>query len=120
MRIRPIRNIEGHEELCEEFFENVRIPKGNLVGGLNQGWPIAKTLLGFERLNHGSPRRAQYPLQKLEIVARQRGVWNDAVDRVFASDVDDLAAFRVMLSCVPANLGPIPPMGDQTFNAGGC
>ena len=96
VRIRPIRNIEGHEELCEEFFENVRIPKGNLVGGLNQGWPIAKTLLGFERLNHGSPRRAQYPLQKLEIVARQRGVWNDAEFQSkyvkLRLDVDDLAA----------------------------
>ena len=96
VRIRPIRNIEGHEELCEEFFENVRIPKGNLVGGLNQGWPIAKTLLGFERLNHGSPRRAQYPLQKLELVARQRGVWNDAEFQSkyvkLRLDVDDLAS----------------------------
>ena len=96
VRIRPIRNIEGHEELCEEFFENVRIPKGNLVGELNRGWPVAKTLLGFERLNHGSPRRAQYPLQKLEIVARQRGVWNDAEFQSkyvkLRLDVDDLAA----------------------------
>ncbi|MBI2292274.1 MAG: acyl-CoA dehydrogenase [Betaproteobacteria bacterium] len=96
VRIRPIRNIEGHEELCEEFFENVRIPKGNLVGELNRGWPIAKTLLGFERLNHGSPRRAQYPMQKLEIVARQRGVWNDAEFQSkyvkLRLDVDDLAA----------------------------
>ena len=96
VRIRPIRNIEGHEELCEEFFENVRVPKENLVGELNRGWPIAKTLLGFERLNHGSPRRAQYPLQKLAIVARQRGVWNDAEFQSkyvkLRLDVDDLAA----------------------------
>src|SRR5262249_9741651 len=64
VRVRPIRNIEGHEEFCEVFFEDVRIPKVNLVGELNKGWQIAKTLLGFERLNHGSPRRAQYPLRK--------------------------------------------------------
>ena len=32
------------------FFENVRVPKANLVGGLNQGWGIAKALLGFERI----------------------------------------------------------------------
>lgn len=96
VRIRPIRNIEGHEEFCEEFFENVRVSKENLVGELNRGWPIAKTLLGFERLNHGSPRRAQYPLQKLEIVARQHGVWNDAEFQSkyvkLRLDVDDLAA----------------------------
>ena len=61
--IRPIRNIEGHEEFCEIFFDNVRVPKENLVGTLNEGWTVAKALLGFERLNHGSPKRAQYPLQ---------------------------------------------------------
>ncbi len=96
VRIRPIRNIEGHEEYCEEFFDNVRIPKENLVGELNKGWEIAKTLLGFERLNHGSPRRAQYPLRKLEIVARQQGLWNDAEFQSkyikLRLDVDDLAA----------------------------
>jgi alkylation response protein AidB-like acyl-CoA dehydrogenase len=77
IRIRPIRNIEGHEEFCEEFFDNVRIPKAALVGELNRGWTVAKALLGFERLNNGSPRRAQYPLLKLAALARAQGVWDD-------------------------------------------
>ena len=77
IRIRPIRNIAGHEEFCEEFFDNVRIPKANLVGELNKGWTVAKALLGFERLNNGSPRRAQYPLLKLAAIARAAGVWDD-------------------------------------------
>jgi alkylation response protein AidB-like acyl-CoA dehydrogenase len=76
--IRPIRNIEGHEEYCEVFFDRVRIPKENLVGGLNEGWTVAKALLGFERLNHGSPKRAQYPLKRLELVARELGLLKDA------------------------------------------
>jgi alkylation response protein AidB-like acyl-CoA dehydrogenase len=77
IRMRPIRNLSGHEEFCQEFFDDVRIPKENLVGELNKGWTVAKALLGFERLNNGSPRRAQYPLLKLAAVARARGVWND-------------------------------------------
>jgi alkylation response protein AidB-like acyl-CoA dehydrogenase len=77
IRIRPIRNIAGHEEFCEEFFDNVRIPKANLVGELHKGWTVAKALLGFERLNNGSPRRAQYPLLKLAAIARAAGVWDD-------------------------------------------
>ncbi len=77
IRIRPIRNIAGQEEFCEEFLDNVRIPRQNLVGELNKGWTVAKALLGFERLNNGSPRRAQYPLLKLAAIARARGVWDD-------------------------------------------
>jgi len=77
IRVRPIRNIAGHEEFCEEFFDDVRIPRTNLVGELNKGWGVAKALLGFERLNNGSPRRAQYPLLKLAAIARDRGVWDD-------------------------------------------
>ena len=96
VRIRPIRNIEGHEEFCEVFFDNVRIPRQNLVGEINKGWTIAKTLLGFERLNHGSPRRAQYPLRKIEELARESGLWNDAEFRSkyvkLRLDVDDLAS----------------------------
>jgi len=94
--LRPIRNIEGHEEFCETFFDNVRVPKENLVGKLNEGWTVAKALLGFERLNHGSPKRAQYPLKRLELVARDLGLMGDAE---FVSkytklrlDVADLAA----------------------------
>ncbi len=34
---------------CETWFENVEVPKANLVGELNMGWTYAKALLGHER-----------------------------------------------------------------------
>jgi alkylation response protein AidB-like acyl-CoA dehydrogenase len=96
IRIRPIRNLAMHEEFCEVFFDNARIPRDSLVGNLNQGWTIAKALLGFERLNIGSPRRPAYALQRLERVARAKGLFADAgfVDRYAAVklDLEDLAA----------------------------
>jgi len=46
---RPIRLISGASVFCETFFTDVRVPKGNLVGGLNEGWTIAKKLLQHER-----------------------------------------------------------------------
>ena len=76
--IRPIPNIEGYAEFCEDVFDNVRIPKDNIVGEVNQGWTVAKTLLTFERLHNGGPRRALYTLTKIPAVAQQRGIWNDA------------------------------------------
>lgn len=94
--IRPIRNIAGHEEFCQVFFDNVRVPRDTLVGRMNEGWTIAKALLGFERLNIGSPRRPQYALMRLEMLARAKGLLDDAgfVDRYVAIklDLEDLAA----------------------------
>ncbi|MEM6390158.1 MAG: acyl-CoA dehydrogenase family protein [Pseudomonadota bacterium] len=51
IEMRPIRLIEGGYEVNEVFFTDVRVPLGNLVGAENQGWTIAKYLLGHERHN---------------------------------------------------------------------
>lgn len=45
----PIPLISGETEFCQTFFDNVRVPKENLVGELNQGWSVAKELLKHER-----------------------------------------------------------------------
>ncbi|MEM6534578.1 MAG: acyl-CoA dehydrogenase family protein, partial [Pseudomonadota bacterium] len=46
---RPIKLISGSSPFCETFFDNVKVPKDQLVGELNGGWQIAKRLLQFER-----------------------------------------------------------------------
>ncbi|MFT7222401.1 MAG: acyl-CoA dehydrogenase [Candidatus Azotimanducaceae bacterium] len=46
---KPIKLISGASPFCETFFDDVRIPRGNLVGDENQGWTIAKKLLQHER-----------------------------------------------------------------------
>lgn len=51
---RPIRLISGNSPFCETFFENVRVPKENLVGPAGGGWEIAKYLLIHERESIGS------------------------------------------------------------------
>lgn len=51
---RPIRLISGKSPFCETFFENVRVPKENLVGSPGGGWEIAKYLLTHERESIGS------------------------------------------------------------------
>lgn len=47
--IRPIILINGTSHFCEVFFTDVQVPKDNIVGGINQGWSVAKRLLQYER-----------------------------------------------------------------------
>lgn len=47
--VSPIGLISGASPFCQTFFDNVKVPKDNLVGELNKGWTIAKRLLQHER-----------------------------------------------------------------------
>ncbi|MGH7120909.1 MAG: acyl-CoA dehydrogenase family protein [Acetobacteraceae bacterium] len=79
--VRPIINLDLHDEFCEIFFDNVRVPCDNLVGEINHGWTMAKALLGFERLLLGSPRQASYALARLRLLAERMGVADDPAFR---------------------------------------
>ena len=46
---KPIRLISGYSPFCETFFDDVKVPKSNVVGEINKGWDVAKYLLGHER-----------------------------------------------------------------------
>lgn len=92
--VRPIENLEGHAEFCEIFFDNVRIPSGNIVGAVNQGWTMAKALLGHERVFIGAPRLSASALSRLEALARKNHLWHEPAfaDRfaALAMDLGDL------------------------------
>ena len=47
--VRGLRQITGESEFGEVFFEDVRVPRENLVGQIGEGWRIAMTVLGYER-----------------------------------------------------------------------
>jgi alkylation response protein AidB-like acyl-CoA dehydrogenase len=72
--VRPIVNLDLQDEFSEVFFDNVRVPRENIVGQVNAGWTMAKALLGFERIFLGSPRMAANALAKLYRLAEHYGV----------------------------------------------
>lgn len=88
--IRPIANIAGESELCEVFFDNVRVPATHLVGELHQGWTVAKSLLGHERIWLGSPAMASSALEIAEQLVEQRGLADDrgVLDRLALLQAD--------------------------------
>jgi len=88
--VRPILTIAGETELCEVFFDNVQVPKANLVGELDRGWDVAKTLLGHERVWLGSTAMATQALKLAREVVLQTGQQQDVgvMDRLGQLEAD--------------------------------
>ena len=49
IEIREIRTMSHVTDFCEVFYDEVRIPLKNVVGGINNGWRTAMSTLSFER-----------------------------------------------------------------------
>ncbi len=68
--VRPLVQMTGDAGFNEVFFEDVRVPRANLVGELNQGWMVANATLFHERNMLGSTTRTQLMMQNLLRLAR--------------------------------------------------
>lgn len=109
--VRPIETLLGHAEFCEVFFDGARTPRVNLVGAPNEGWAIAKALLGFERIWAGSPRQSQLLLSHLKQFAASAGLDGNAsvTDRLaqFTFDVEDLQATYARFAAIVGRGEPL-------------
>src|SRR5690606_24117204 len=52
--VRPIREINGSAEFCEEFLDDVVVGDDMVIGEVDGGWPIATTMLNVERTAAGA------------------------------------------------------------------
>jgi alkylation response protein AidB-like acyl-CoA dehydrogenase len=71
--VRPLRQITGEEDFNEVFFEDVRVPRANVVGALNGGWDIAIATLMHERqtLTFSRQLQSRVALNRLLALARR-------------------------------------------------
>jgi alkylation response protein AidB-like acyl-CoA dehydrogenase len=83
VEVRPIKMISGDSEFNETFFTDATTRKEDVVGGVNNGWAVAMTLLGFERGEAAAtmPIRFRAELDRLVRLARQHGRADDPVIR---------------------------------------
>jgi acyl-CoA dehydrogenase len=96
---KPIKLISGNSVFCETFFDNVRVPAGNVVGRLNDGWTIAKRLLQHERtmisgfgLSSGRNNRGGLADSLAQTAMAYRGDTNKLSDPVLR---DQIAQFMI-------------------------
>jgi alkylation response protein AidB-like acyl-CoA dehydrogenase len=90
--VNPIINMAGDHSFNMVTFEDVRIPKKNLVGEQNRGWYVGATLLDFERSGVDYSAGAKRTLEELVEFAKtnsKNGVLlaNDPVTRNRLSDL---------------------------------
>lgn len=83
IEVRPIAQIDGSAEFNEVFFTNARCPRDNVVGGVNNGWAVAMTTLGFERGTSATTghRRFEAELDTIISAARRNGKIDDPLIR---------------------------------------
>ncbi len=100
---RPIKLISGKSPFCETFFDNVRVPKANVVGEENAGWTVAKFLLTHERsaISGAVDGDMMTPLSKYAkeaIGLNEHGQLNDSVVRAQVAEWEiDGAGFKMTL-----------------------
>jgi alkylation response protein AidB-like acyl-CoA dehydrogenase len=81
--VRPLVQMTGNAGFNEVFFEDVRVPKENVVSEVNNGWAVAITTLMFERTTLGGFYRYEHTIDRLVRLAKKvpRGsgsAWDDA------------------------------------------
>jgi alkylation response protein AidB-like acyl-CoA dehydrogenase len=69
--VRPLVQITGERGFNQVFFEDVHVPKSNLVGQKNQGWMVAMTNMMFERTIHGGRTDMMVEVRQLVDLARK-------------------------------------------------
>ncbi|MGH7895724.1 MAG: acyl-CoA dehydrogenase family protein [Candidatus Binatia bacterium] len=70
--VRPLTQINGDPDFNEVFFEDVRVPRENVVGELNKGWDIAITCLMHERQTLTFSRQLQSKIALAEMLETAR------------------------------------------------
>ncbi|HEY8173466.1 MAG TPA: acyl-CoA dehydrogenase family protein [Dehalococcoidia bacterium] len=101
--VRPLINMAHTASFNEVFFDNVRVPKKDLLGELNRGWYVATTTLDFERSGIISGVGLQSMVGELidfvRAHPRQDGaapaVANEIADRWIEADVSIVLSYRV-------------------------
>jgi alkylation response protein AidB-like acyl-CoA dehydrogenase len=121
--VKPIVTMDGGAEVNEVFFDNVKVPLSNLVGPENQGWTVAKYLLGHERTNIADIGRAKHQLARVkEIAAAERSDGGGTLledsefrERIADVELDLIALDATILRIVAAETSGKPPGAEASL-----
>ncbi|QFG02196.1 acyl-CoA dehydrogenase family protein [Tepidiforma bonchosmolovskayae] len=106
--VRPLVNLAYTHEFNEVFFEDVRVPRENIIGEENRGWYLAQTTLSFERSNIGGSVGARQAVEDLIKFARENAtngqstlahnpaIRHELVERYVEAGVAQMMSFKIV------------------------
>jgi alkylation response protein AidB-like acyl-CoA dehydrogenase len=98
--VRPLMNMANSHEFNEVFFDNVRVPKENIIGEENRGWYTAVTTLDFERSAIGSAVGMKQAVEELVNYAKDH-----TDDHTSALGTDPLVRYELADRMVEVEVG---------------
>jgi alkylation response protein AidB-like acyl-CoA dehydrogenase len=125
--VRPLVQMTGESGFNQVFFEDVVVPKANLVGHKNQGWMVAMTNMMFERTIHGGRTDMMVEVRQLAELAKkvQRNghpAWDDNYVRqriarfACAAEALKYTSYRQLKGLPPGPEGSIMKLGTTDLN----
>jgi alkylation response protein AidB-like acyl-CoA dehydrogenase len=105
--VRPLVNMLNSHEFNEVYFEDVRVPRSQLLGDENRGWYLATTTLDFERSGIATSVAHQLIAKDLVKFAKESqlgkrqllanpGLRNELADRAIEAKVESLICYRII------------------------
>ncbi len=104
--VRPLVNMANNHDFNEVFFDNVRVPKENLIGEENRGWYVGTTTLDFERsgiatsVSHGLMVRDLATFMRENagegFVSAKKSVRNEVADRAIEAEVEEMLSTQII------------------------
>lgn len=118
--VKPLITMDGAHEVNEVFFDDVRVPASNVIGEVDQGWTVAKYLLGHERMGGGALGGVKKLLTQLKEIAREQDdgfggiLWDDNSFRRKVSETEiELMALEMQMMRLLAAVSADREMGFE-------
>ncbi len=96
VEVRPIKMISGDTEFNEVFFTDAVTPKHDVIGGVNNGWAVAMTLLGYERGEAAATLSIRFKADFERLVGLARDYGKTADPRIRQRLADAYIQTRIM------------------------
>jgi alkylation response protein AidB-like acyl-CoA dehydrogenase len=116
--VRPLTQMTGERGFNEVFFEDVRVPKKNVVGEKNNGWLVALTSLLYARRSRGLDNNIGELVDLAKTVRRNgRAAWeDDDVRQQIAQFACEVSALRLLnLRQLTRQLKGLPPGPESSI-----
>jgi alkylation response protein AidB-like acyl-CoA dehydrogenase len=106
LTVRPLVNMAGNHDFNEVFFDNVRVPKENMIGEENRGWYVGTTTLDFERSGIATSISHTLMVKDLVdfikensgtgVITTDPGLPNELADRMIEAAVEEMLCTQVI------------------------